>query len=71
MRGPLPSLLLVGIFPHFPDIDFPKKLFFYKLSSQITGLIVNSYRPIVLDIPKTDECMSAFLEIFRIAGRLF
>uniref|UniRef100_A0A914E9Z5 G-protein coupled receptors family 1 profile domain-containing protein n=1 Tax=Acrobeloides nanus TaxID=290746 RepID=A0A914E9Z5_9BILA len=36
----------------------------------MTGLFVNSYMPIVLGIPKRDECAAAVLEIFRISAML-
>lgn len=36
----------------------------------ITGLIVNSYMPVVLKMQKKNDCMAAVLEIFRIAGML-
>ncbi|KAE9555650.1 hypothetical protein FO519_001121 [Halicephalobus sp. NKZ332] len=35
-----------------------------------TGLIVNSYMPVVLEIHKKSECLAALLEIFRISGML-
>ncbi|KAI6175599.1 G-PROTEIN-RECEP-F1-2 domain-containing protein [Aphelenchoides bicaudatus] len=36
----------------------------------ITGLIMNSYFPVVLRMQKKSECVPAFLEIFRISGML-
>ncbi|KAI6187245.1 G-PROTEIN-RECEP-F1-2 domain-containing protein [Aphelenchoides besseyi] len=36
----------------------------------ITGLILNSYLPVVMRIQKRSECLAALLEIFRISGML-
>ncbi|CAD5219608.1 unnamed protein product [Bursaphelenchus okinawaensis] len=42
----------------------------WAASLLITGLIVNSYMPVVLRIQKNNECVAAVLEIFRISGML-
>uniref|UniRef100_A0AC34F3J1 G-protein coupled receptors family 1 profile domain-containing protein n=1 Tax=Panagrolaimus sp. ES5 TaxID=591445 RepID=A0AC34F3J1_9BILA len=42
----------------------------WAASLLITGLIVNSYLPVVFGVHKKMECFAAFLEIFRISGML-
>uniref|UniRef100_A0AC35FEW6 G-protein coupled receptors family 1 profile domain-containing protein n=1 Tax=Panagrolaimus sp. PS1159 TaxID=55785 RepID=A0AC35FEW6_9BILA len=42
----------------------------WAASLLVTGLIVNSYLPVVIGVHKKTECLAAFLEIFRISGML-
>uniref|UniRef100_A0A1I7YEX7 G_PROTEIN_RECEP_F1_2 domain-containing protein n=1 Tax=Steinernema glaseri TaxID=37863 RepID=A0A1I7YEX7_9BILA len=42
----------------------------WAASLLIAGLIGNSYMPVVMRVKKSNECVSAVLEIFRISGML-
>ncbi|VDM79075.1 unnamed protein product [Strongylus vulgaris] len=42
----------------------------WAASLLITGLVVNSYLPVVIGVQKSSKCVDAWLEIFRVSGML-
>ncbi|CAJ0602963.1 unnamed protein product [Cylicocyclus nassatus] len=42
----------------------------WAASLLITGLVVNSYLPVVIGVRKSSKCVDAWLEIFRVSGML-
>lgn len=36
----------------------------------ISGLVVNSYLPVVIGVQKSSKCVDAWLEMFRVSGML-
>ncbi|EYB98651.1 hypothetical protein Y032_0129g1482 [Ancylostoma ceylanicum] len=42
----------------------------WAASLLITGLVVNSYLPVVIGVQKSSKCVDAWLEMFRVSGML-